>query len=88
MDATEHLAKWTEAQAVVNLAADETTEKVSRAVLLALAYETLVKHPFPEVPYREQLAIYRRKVDLLLEKEKAHVFYDLEETEKPDYYPR
>lgn len=103
--ATEKLTAWNEARALVSLAADEKTEMVSEAVRLSLAYETLSNHKFPEVPYPEQIAIFKRKVALVVEAHKravevarwnadeersvsgAHVFHDLEETEKPDYYP-
>lgn len=92
----EKLTGWNEARALVSLATDGKTEMVSEAVRLALAYETLANHKHPEVSYREQIAIFKRKVALVVEATKwdlanarqaAHVFHDLEETEKPDYYP-
>ena len=102
MNGDRHMELWNEARALVSLAAHDNVDRVSRSVALALAYETLSQHPHPDVPYPEQIAIFKRKVDRLLdenkriiesrrwnsdEKRDAHVFTDLEETEKPDYYP-
>lgn len=93
------LDKWREAQTLVGLAAHEAADKVSKEVSIALAYEVIDKHPYPEVPYQEQIAIYKRKVDLVLEQRKktvedarfhadlerdAHVFKDLEPADPDD----
>ena len=70
MELHQNLIVWNEARALVGLAAYENAEKVSEAVRLALAYETLHSHPHPDVSYSEQIAVFKRKVDRLLDENK------------------
>jgi hypothetical protein len=99
MEIHKNLYEWTEARALIDLAAYDKAEQVSRSVALALAYETVHKHPHPEVSYSEQIAIFKRKVDVTLEQHNravevarfhadmerdAHVFKDLEPADLDD----
>ena len=83
MEGSRHIELWNEARALVGLSSYEKTAQVGESVSLALAYDTITSHPHPEVEYREQIAIFKRKVDKVLEdrgtailngRREAHVF--------------